>query len=182
MSPKMSSRRRSFHRSRNGCRCARRGCRESMSCRCPLRTKFAPGAANFAANLPMITIPRSGTGRCCSDWHRSALAAAKTTPRRRKRRAPRRWVPIGCRAGPCHARPRRARSRSRNMPSGPCLRAWISMAGRALCITRPNRINSTFRLSCADKRIDHRRSSTRPAVLRRASARARPAELTHCYN
>ena len=43
------------------------------------------------------------------------------------------------------------------------------MAGRALCIIRLNRINSTFRLSCADKRIDRRHSSSRLAVLWRAS-------------
>jgi hypothetical protein len=68
------------------------------------------------------------------------------------------------------------------MPSALRLRAWISMAGRALCITRPNRINSTFRLSCADKRINHWHSSIRSAVPWRASAWARTADLTLCYS
>ena len=155
--PKPRKRWRSFHRSPSACRCAHHGCRESMSCRCRLRMRFAPGAAS----LPTIIIPKKGTGRCCNAWRRSASAAArKGQNRRRRRRVPPLWPRCqgltACRADPCRARVSLVPNRSPNTPNGPRRRDWTTTAGPVLCITRLKRISSTFQPSCAGKRTDER--------------------------
>ena len=107
-----SSRRRSFRRSRNGCRRAPCACRGSMSCRFRRRTRFAPGAARSRRT----SIPKSAGCRCCSGWRRSASGVATRTNREAACR-PRRGAPVSARyrpngwpGGRCRGRPSRAPS------------------------------------------------------------------------
>ena len=158
-----TSRRRLFRRSRNGCRSARCACRGSMSCRSRRRTRFAPGAASSRRR----STRRSAGCPCCSGWRRSVWAAASRRQRNRSQARARRteWHQARrCRRnrrpnGLPDARSRalnRARTRSPTMPNVLRRRGWTSTAGRPLCITAARRTSSTFRPSCAGRRIKPR--------------------------
>ena len=60
-----------------------------------------------------------------------------------------------------------------NMPSVRPRRGWTSMAGSALCITRAKRINSTYRHSCAGKRIERGVNPLASVIRKRPRHRAR---------
>ena len=153
--PRPSSRRRP-----NARRLARRGCRNSKTCRCRRRTK-----SGRPAEKSRRSIRKKPGCRCCSASPMSASAAATKRPSRRSRPAPpvRRWRRCRrCRSASPNARSRsksRPASRYQNMPGGRRRRDWTPMAARHLLPRR------------------HRATTI---LISRPSCAGRPTEI--CYN
>ena len=162
-SPSRVSRRRSFRRSRNGCRRAHAHAAHRRTAGAGAERDSRPAAASCPREHPekrrmslLQRLAAVGLGRREQETRRRSMPSTPAPQMPPMPHGPERLR--SRRRGTSRARLRRSRvrNRCRNTPSVRRRRGWTSMDGRRLCITAARRISSTSRPSCAGRRIDAR--------------------------